>query len=88
MMTHLTRSHPAAPDISTSSAGRGLLLERGHHVGVGVHGQGDGAVPDELHDHPRVVALGEEQGGEGMAEVVEADSGVGRSGPEADRRSW
>ena len=39
-------------------------------VAVGIHGQRDGAVAEDFHDHPSGHALGEQQARRGVAQVV------------------
>lgn len=42
-------------------------------MAVGVQGRLDAAVPESLHDCPRVGSLGDEHRGIAMTEVMEAD---------------
>ena len=48
-------------------------VHAGDYVGVGVQGEGYGGVPEELLDVFGVDVAGEEQGGAGVAEVVELE---------------
>jgi len=56
-----------------------------HDVAVDVHGRAQLAVAEQLHDHPRVDALGEQQGGRGVPAVVQPDvsdaGGLEQPGP-------
>lgn len=52
----------------------GLVLEAEADVGVDLGGNGNVGMAEQLLDHNEVDALFEEQGGAGVAEVVEADS--------------
>jgi hypothetical protein len=52
----------------------GLALQAEPDVGVDAGGDADVGVPEEFLDDDEVDALFQEQGGGGVAEVVEADS--------------
>jgi hypothetical protein len=43
-------------------------------VGVDVHRDGDGTVPEQFHDGPAVDALGEEQRRAGVLQIVQPDA--------------
>ncbi len=51
----------------------GLSLHVGEYVGLGAHCDGDARVPEHLLHYSRAHGPGEEDGGAGVPEVVEAD---------------
>jgi hypothetical protein len=51
-----------------------LLVQRGQHGAIGIHGQGDAAVAEQLLHHLRVHALPHDVGGGGMSQVVRPDA--------------
>ena len=53
----------------------GVGVEGGCDVAVDVEGDGDAAMAEPLGDNFGVDTIGQRQGGPGVAEVVEADTG-------------
>jgi hypothetical protein len=71
------------PDGLAEAAGHGLV-QRLEEMPVGAEGHLDRGVPEAFHDRPRVCALGDEQGGVGVTEVVVAQP-LGEPGPSKRR---
>ena len=51
----------------------GLLVELRENMRVGVHGHADLGMPEHFHDGPGRDALGEQEGGTSVSQVMQAE---------------